>query len=493
LLTPPIIDGLSGDWPFGNTIDLSRATAYSFSGVIDSPADLSAVIRSGWDEQWLYLLIEVSDDRIVADSIDVWRDDGVEIGLDGLHDQTAWGWDDHQYTLVVDGRMTDRSVATQKLAAAVLQYQGGYNIEVGIPIAQLIPGSPISGTVVGLTIGLHDDDDGGNWDGYLIWQGTNTSSVPEEFGSLTFVERAEDRLIALEARIAKLEAEIGELLVALSNFAPLSQSTLGAPVAAAGTVPTTMPDPGEMPTATAVAATGTVTIAAGSTIVPSPVEEYTRTPEAMPAITPTPIRSTETILTLQQGVGGYAGCEDTYIDQGSPTASFCTEERIKVGAGQASAGILRFDLTSIPRNAVVTAAILQVFASEWGGSDSLLGVSPILRSTSSCEATWDQAGSGNLWAEAGCNNTTTDRRGTAESTVRTNGVRRWYEFTVAEVVQGWVDGSLSNNGLLLRTTETNLGEGFAFSSAQAGDPSLRPRLVITYNVPEAVRTPATTP
>ena len=76
LVAPPIIDGHSGDWPFGNTLDLSRATAFSFAGKIDSPADLSAAIRSGWDDEWLYFLIEVTDDKIVADSTDVWRDDG---------------------------------------------------------------------------------------------------------------------------------------------------------------------------------------------------------------------------------------------------------------------------------------------------------------------------------------------------------------------------------------------------------------------------------
>jgi len=91
LLSKPMIDGLSGDWPLGNAIELSRATAYSFSGSIDSPADLSASIRSGWDDQWLYFLIEVKDDKIVADSTDLWRDDGVGIVLDGLHDQVAWG------------------------------------------------------------------------------------------------------------------------------------------------------------------------------------------------------------------------------------------------------------------------------------------------------------------------------------------------------------------------------------------------------------------
>jgi hypothetical protein len=36
----------------------------------------------------------------------------------------------------------------------------------------------------GFNIGLHDDDDGGNWDHYLIWQGASTISNAQDFGRL---------------------------------------------------------------------------------------------------------------------------------------------------------------------------------------------------------------------------------------------------------------------------------------------------------------------
>jgi len=218
LISPPVIDGQLSDWPAAESIELTRYTAYTFIGSLVDTNDLSSLIRSGWDDQHVYFAIQVTDDVLVADSTDVWRDDGVEIGLDGLNDDYAWGWDDHQYTVVADGRRTDRSTVTSDITAAVYQYQGGYNVEVAIPMSKLISGSPISGTVMGLTIGLHDDDDGGSWDAYLIWQGTNTSSSPEEFGDLLFTERAEDRLVALEAKIAQLERKLQEVLALLQGF-----------------------------------------------------------------------------------------------------------------------------------------------------------------------------------------------------------------------------------------------------------------------------------
>lgn len=218
LLSAPIVDGDLSDWLAGDQINLDRYTAFSYSGNIDSPADLSAIIRSGWDEQTLYFAIEVNDDVRVTDGPDVWRDDGVEIALDGLNDKNAWGEDDHQYRIVADGSTLDRSVPITSIVASVLTYEGGYSIEVAIPMAELIPGVPISGTVMGFTIGLRDDDDGGDWDAYLIWEGTNTDGAPEEFGSLVFTERLEDRIDALEARIIQLEQKLDELLQILSEF-----------------------------------------------------------------------------------------------------------------------------------------------------------------------------------------------------------------------------------------------------------------------------------
>jgi hypothetical protein len=215
---PPAVDGILNDWPTGESVDLNRSTAYAFSGRIDSTADLSATIRSGWTESTLYFAVQVSDDVIVADSTEVWRDDGVEFGLDGLRDKQPWGMDDHQYTVVADGRVTDRAMPTQSITAAVVIRPGGYDVEVAIPMARLMSGVPISGTVMGFTIGLHDDDDGGNWDAYLIWDGTNTSSLEDQFASLIFIERSEDKIAFLEAKVAQLEAKVQELLVILSEF-----------------------------------------------------------------------------------------------------------------------------------------------------------------------------------------------------------------------------------------------------------------------------------
>jgi hypothetical protein len=71
-----------------------------------------------------------------------------------------------------------------------------------------------------------------------------------------------------------------------------------------------------------------------------------------------------------------------------------------------------------------------------------------------------------------------------EGTLQTNGVRRWYEFPLTNAVQRWLAGSLPNNGVLLRATYADYDGSLLFSSAQAEDANLRPRLVINYSVPQ---------
>ncbi len=140
--------------------------------------------------------------------------------------------------------------------------------------------------------------------------------------------------------------------------------------------------------------------------------------------------------------------------------------------------MLRFDLSDVPANAAVVQATLELYAIGWSGADIAISAHYITRSVSHCEATWNQAEAGQAWGQPGCNDVTTDRRAAPESTVTTNSIGKWYSFDVTTVAQGWVDGDLANNGVLLRTTDS--AYSFSFASAESGDAVHRPRLVITY-------------
>jgi hypothetical protein len=161
-------------------------------------------------------------------------------------------------------------------------------------------------------------------------------------------------------------------------------------------------------------------------------------------------------------------------------SNYCTNEPLKVGWKQQYAPILRFGLASIPTAATVTQATLHVYANGTsGGGDIPISTYYISRTVQSCQTTWKIAQTGVNWGTAGANNIVTDRRPNPESSLITSGINQWYSFDLTAVVQGWVNGSLPNNGVLLRQTNTIIS-AFRFASNHNASSSLRPKLVITY-------------
>jgi uncharacterized repeat protein (TIGR01451 family) len=206
-------------------------------------------------------------------------------------------------------------------------------------------------------------------------------------------------------------------------------------------------------------------------------DEYSVGPPT-PTPTPSPLPpGTLVTVTLQYGLNGYYGNEDTYIYQWVPDSNYCTLNPLSVGYKQQYAALLRFDVSAIPLDAVVVRATLQVYAEGWSEqSDLSIGAYYITRTVDLCQATWNQARSGGAWASPGANDTSSDRRPSAESSVTASGIGRWYDFDLSAVAQGWVNGSLANNGVLLRAASSTAR--YRFSSKESG--VQQPKLVIIY-------------
>jgi len=215
-----------------------------------------------------------------------------------------------------------------------------------------------------------------------------------------------------------------------------------------------------------------------ATATPTPTHTSSATPTHTPTASPTATPAgSETTITLQQGASGYSGCSDTYIYQYAPDAWYRWQDVLKVGYKQQNAALIRFDLASIPTGATITEAALQIYATGWSGSDITLGAYSILRNSDPNQATWNQAQTGSHWTQPGCNNTISDRQPAPESSLTTSSIATWYDFDLTALVQDWVDGTLANNGVLLRATYSTYS--FRFASAQSAA-DRRPKLVITF-------------
>ena len=171
------------DWGQWSPLVLNRDTAFYLAtqppgSPPPTPADNSAELRALWTGANLYFAIFVRDDAIVNDSSDVWRDDEIELAFVGAWDGNPAGGDTHQYTVNADGRITDfgNPAIPVSIQAAAVPAPGGWNVEVRIPNTSLFGlNAPLTaGKTMAFDLGLHDDDDGGNWDSYMIWAGNST-------------------------------------------------------------------------------------------------------------------------------------------------------------------------------------------------------------------------------------------------------------------------------------------------------------------------------
>lgn len=183
----PAIDGDLNDWPAAPGFTLDRSSADTILGETPGPTDAAATVRVQWDLLNLYVAVHVADDAIVNDSGDVWRDDEIELAFYALYDGDPRGGDTHQYTINADGRITDfgNPASAPPIEAVTRVTPGGWDVELRIPHTHLygLYYQLAAGQVLSFNVGLHDDDDGGDWDSYLIWQGESTTDG-QRFGAL---------------------------------------------------------------------------------------------------------------------------------------------------------------------------------------------------------------------------------------------------------------------------------------------------------------------
>ena len=211
-------------------------------------------------------------------------------------------------------------------------------------------------------------------------------------------------------------------------------------------------------------------------------------------------------LRLRQGVNGYSGADDTYLDAWEPTSAFGGNTTMLLRHTDSSPihkPLLRFDLASVPTNAHLRFAVLNVRATYINGSAGQImpvEVHALNKSWSESTATWELASSGNSWTEPGAEGVPADRSAEvsdyrelsqkAEDLVR-------YGFDVTAEVAGWLANPASNHGVMLRSAPEVYPEAGAKSSISLGtaetDVNRRPELILVYTTDDPTPTPTDTP
>jgi len=227
--TPPIIDGIfrPGQWRGASPVYVDGSTPATAPGVVpniglpflfppDSPADSSFTIYTLYDDNNLYVAVDVVDDIVICDGPVPYLDDDVEIMIDGdrqpgdVHMALVCGPNNPNCpnpvvnnegfkltTSACGETLTDPSnnpnIVWESKAGT---RPHGFVVEARIPLdsintidtswfSSLFPGSgfrrPQPGDIIGFNVGVGDDDNGGasylrtepgaNTDSFTAWDG----------------------------------------------------------------------------------------------------------------------------------------------------------------------------------------------------------------------------------------------------------------------------------------------------------------------------------
>jgi len=144
--------------------------------------------------------------------------------------------------------------------------------------------------------------------------------------------------------------------------------------------------------------------------------------------------------------------------------------------------LVKFDLSSIPSNAIIDSATFSMYCVTDGSNNArTFRIYRQLRDWVEMEATWIIWKTGSSWSTAGgfsasdCEATETANR-SMTSTETLNEYKLW-TMSVSKI-QSMIDGSFTNNGFLIKA-DTESDDGYSFESREDANP---PKLEITYHL-----------
>jgi hypothetical protein len=204
-----------------------------------------------------------------------------------------------------------------------------------------------------------------------------------------------------------------------------------------------------------------------------------RTTSAGVGITVSPGAGSTTVA-FQNGTNGYSGATDTKLISSATTTNYGTATSIEIDGSPDYAGLIRWDLSSIPAGKTITAASITVNITDV--SAEIYEIYALRRAWTSSGATWSRATSTVNWTTAGANSTTSDRESTVLGTMSssTTGLKTFsLNSSGVAKVQSWINTPSSNHGFIIQDYVNN-ANGLDFSSSEFSTVTSRPKLTVTY-------------
>jgi len=198
-----------------------------------------------------------------------------------------------------------------------------------------------------------------------------------------------------------------------------------------------------------------------------------------------------TTTTLQNGLDGYEGAEDTYLNSWAKDENNSMDWNLHLRSQGEMVPLIRFDLSVLPPQAIPYEATMELYFWDRSVEHYLEATGyEVLQAWDEDEATWRQAMDGVDWKVPGAyGGEDVAQTAICERTLLDPGY--WYSFDVSDLVRGWVGDPGSNHGLLLRSVGM-VRSGYRFYSSDNREASYRPKLHVLYTTIQPTATPTIT-
>lgn len=187
---------------------------------------------------------------------------------------------------------------------------------------------------------------------------------------------------------------------------------------------------------------------------------------------------TPSTVSFQNGTAGYTGMIDASLRSDNATTNYGGATDLLIDGSPDYAAVMRWDISSIPSNKVVTSAQLkvQVFDASSGSYE----LYALKQAFNEAQVTWQRASTALAWQSAGANGAN-DRETTVLGAV-TGSAAGSLTVTLNAAgiakVQAWINNPSSNHGFVL--LDYAVSDGLDLRSSEYGTVTQRPTLTITY-------------
>ena len=204
-----------------------------------------------------------------------------------------------------------------------------------------------------------------------------------------------------------------------------------------------------------VTATGQLASGVTQTIAFADTRVFAVTPTTV-TLQPDATSGKDTYLRSDRANNNYGGATDIHAEQGFRN------------------GLVEFDLSTLPADATITGAILELFLTNDGSNAVQVDVHRVSRSWVENGATWNRYDGTNNWSTAGGDYDAA----AAASTIVPTGNNTWHQWDITTLVSDWLTNTSPNYGLMLR--QIGARDRVQFASSENGTATRHPKLTISY-------------